>query len=212
MRILFQGDSVTDAGRNYEEPNDLGPGYTSVCAKRLQEAFPHQSFAFFNRGISGNRTSQVLDRWKADCIDLHPDLVTLLIGVNDSWHRCPPTNIDTTDAQFEQNYRNLLQALYEAKIPVVLMEPFTLPSSFTPEFRTDLLSKIEIVRSLAREYTEKGTVLAYLPLDGLASAESMKNGIASLTDDGVHPNVSGRIWLGNLLADTLIPLLQNLQR
>ncbi len=208
MRILFQGDSVTDAGRNYSDPNDLGPGYVSVCAKRLQEALPKTSFTFLNRGISGNRTSQVLDRWQAECLDLHPDLVTLLIGVNDSWHRCPPTNIDTTDEQFEQNYRGLLQALHDAKIPVVLMEPFTLPSSFTPEFRKDLLSKIEIVRCLAREYSASGDVLAYLPLDGLTAAESMKNGVASITDDGVHPNASGRIWLGNLLADALLPLLQ----
>ncbi len=203
MRILFQGDSVTDAGRSYEDPTDLGPGYPAVTARLLREAFPDRSLEFLNRGIGGNRTSQLVERLQRDFLDLHPDLVTLLIGVNDSWHRCPPTCIETTDVQFEENYRIVLNALREKHIPVVMLEPFSLPSTVVPDFRADLTSKIEIVRKLAREYA-----LAYLPLDGLAAADAVRYGVTHLTDDGVHPNEEGRIWLGTLLANTLQPLLR----
>lgn len=203
MRILFQGDSVTDAGRDYANPLDLGPGYVATTVRCLREALPDAEFTFLNRGIGGNRTSQLAERLQRDFLDLQPDLVTILIGVNDSWHRCPPTCIDTTNEQFELNYRTVLDALRAQHIAIVMLEPFSLPSDQIPDFRADLASKIEIVRRLAAEYA-----CAYLPLDGLAAAEAIRNGVGSLTDDGVHPNASGRIWLGTQLANLLIPILR----
>ena len=68
MRILFQGDSVTDAGRNYSDPDDLGPGYPKYAAERLGELFPEKEFVFFNRGISGNRSSQLLTRLQSQAV------------------------------------------------------------------------------------------------------------------------------------------------
>lgn len=205
MRILFQGDSVTDAGRNYDDPRDLGPGYPSYTAKLLQEAFPEQTFEFINRGISGNRTEHLVARLQKDFLDLKPDLVTLLIGVNDCWHSCPPTNIPTTDEQFVANFRTVLDALAKENIPVVMLEPFSLPSPHLQDFRADLARRTDIERSFAREYEN---VLAYIPLDGPAYADAVQNGLTHLTDDGVHPNETGRAWIGNLLAETLKPILR----
>lgn len=206
MRILFQGDSVTDAGRNYEDGRDIGPGYPAYTVKFLKEAFPEQEIEFINRGISGNRTEHLVARLQKDFLDLKPDLVTLLIGVNDCWHSCPPTNIPTTDEQFESNLRTVLGALDAANIPVVMMEPFSLPSPHLQDFRADLARRTDIERSLAREYKN---VLAYVPLDGPAYADAVQNGLTHLTDDGVHPNETGRAWIGKLLADTLIPILKD---
>jgi len=203
MRILFQGDSVTDAGRNHENPTDLGPGYPSVTAKRLREAFPTHEFMFWNRGIGGNRTENLLARLQRDILDLEPELVTILIGVNDSWHRLEPTFIDTTDEMTERNYRAVLDALKERDIPVVMMEPFVMPVERTAPFRMDLYGKIEVIRKLAREYA-----VAYIPLDGLAAAQVVEHGETYLATDGIHPNANGIEWLGNLLADTLIPLVR----
>ena len=202
MRILFQGDSVTDAGRSREEFYDLGPGYPSVAAKLLREAFPTVDFTFLNRGISGNRTGQLVDRLQADFLELQPDIVTILVGVNDSWHRYAPTYIDTTDEMTEANYRIVLEALKERNIPVVMMEPFALPTKQTAEFRADLYGKIEVIRKLAREYA-----CAYIPLDGLAAADAVCNHPLHLADDGIHPNAAGREWLGGLVADALKPII-----
>ena len=202
MRILFQGDSVTDAGRNHDDPTDLGPGYPSVTASRLREAFPNEEFTFWNRGIGGNRTENLLARLQKDILDLDPELVTILIGVNDSWHRLEPTFIDTTDEMTEQNYRAVLEALKERGIPVVMMEPFVMPVERTAPFRMDLYSKIEVIRKLAREYA-----VAYIPLDGLAAAQVVAHDETYLATDGIHPNANGIKWLGNLLADTLIPIV-----
>ena len=207
MRILFQGDSVTDAGRNREDPMDLGPGYVTFAAKLLNEAFPTENFTFFNRGISGNRTCHLVERLQEDFLDLQPDLVTILVGVNDSWHRFDPTFIDTTDSMTEANYRIVLEALKERNIPVVMIEPFALPTPLTQVFRADLYGKIEVIRKLAREYAT-----AYIPLDGLAAADTVANGDLNLADDGIHPNEIGRKWLGNLVAETLKPIIQQVQQ
>ena len=203
MRVLFQGDSVTDAGRNREDGFDLGPGYPLVAANLLREAFPSTEFTFLNRGISGNRTCHLVERLQTDFLDLRPDIVTILVGVNDSWHRYAPTYIDTTDEITEANYRIVLEALKQRGIPVVMIEPFALPTPCTAEFRSDLYGKIEIIRKLAREYA-----CAYIPLDGLAAADTVANGTLHLADDGIHPNAAGREWLGRLVADTLKPLIR----
>lgn len=205
MHILFQGDSVTDAGRSYTDLTDLGPGYVATTVRLLQEAFPNTAFTFTNRGISGNRTENLVERLQRDFLDLKPDFVTILIGVNDSWHRCPPTCIETTHEMFEKNYRTVLEALREQNIPVLMLEPFSLPNPALQDFREDMIVNIETVRKLAREFA-----CAYIPLDGLATAKSIQDGIASVTDDGVHPNEAGRVWLGTLLAETMIPLLKKL--
>ena len=203
MRILFQGDSVTDAGRNREDLLDLGPGYPSVTAQRLRDAFPELDFTFYNKGISGNRTDNLVARLQEDFLDLEPDLVTILIGVNDSWHRMDAPFIDTTEEMTEANYRAVLESLKERKIPIVILEPFALPTEKTAVFRADLNNKIDVIRKLAREYA-----VAYIPLDGLAAANAVQNGPLYLANDGIHPNQTGIEWLGNILAETLIPIIK----
>jgi lysophospholipase L1-like esterase len=147
----------------------------------------------------------LVERLQADFLDLEPDIVTILVGVNDSWHRYDPTYIDTTDQMTESNYRLVLDALKERNIPVVMIEPFALPTPRTQEFRFDLYGKIEIIRKLAREYA-----CAYIPLDGLAVADSVANGTLHLADDGIHPNEAGRKWLGKLVADALKPIVEQI--
>ena len=198
MRILFQGDSVTDAGRNYDDPNDLGPGYPKYAAERLRELFPDRDFTFFNRGISGNRSSQLLDRLQRDFLDLKPDLVTILIGVNDAWHRYDPAHIYVSKKAYEDNYRKILEALKQTGAKIIMMEPFCLQTPHIPDFRDDLNGKIGVCRALAREYA-----CAYLPLDGMLAADTVVNAYDHLTNDGVHPNEQGRQWLGTLLADEI---------
>ena len=71
MRILFQGDSITDCGRNREDIHDLGPGYPSMIAKMLTNEFPDIEFEFINKGISAEQTKDLRVRWQEEAIDLH---------------------------------------------------------------------------------------------------------------------------------------------
>ena len=87
MKILFQGDSITDADRDREDPHNLGNGYPKDAARFLKEKFPEIDFEFIDLGISGNQTIDLVNRLQSDFIDIQPDIVSILIGVNDTWHR-----------------------------------------------------------------------------------------------------------------------------
>ena len=197
--ILFQGDSITACHR---EGDDLGQGYAMLAAKALEKKYPGQ-FKFINRGVSGNRITDLYERRQADILDIKPDFLSILVGVNDSWHIFDKyALVNTTHEMTEQNYRTVLEVLKARNIPVIMMEPFCLPTPATEEFRMDLYGKIEVIRRLAREYA-----VAYLPLDGLAQAEGVAHGTLYLADDGIHPNTEGRKWLGNLVAEALKPVI-----
>ena len=88
MRILFQGDSITDAGRDYSDYHELGQGYPKYAAELIRDRFDdpkNGTIEFINLGISGHRTRDLRARWQKDCIDLQPDIVSIMIGINDTW-------------------------------------------------------------------------------------------------------------------------------
>ncbi|MBT2292640.1 SGNH/GDSL hydrolase family protein [Paenibacillus albidus] len=185
--ILFQGDSITDCGRNYEDASSLGVGYALMIAGRLGNLYPEKKLTFINRGISGNRAVDLQGRWEKDCLEHKPTWVSIYIGINDTWRRYD-SGQETTPEQFEASYRDLIgrtkQSL-DAKL--VLVEPFVLPVPDDRKgWRQDLDPKIHIVRELAREY---GAVL--VPLDGLFAAASAKADPAYWAPDGVHPSTAG---------------------
>ena len=87
MKIFFYGDSVTDCNRVYSDPDNIGEGYVKYTVESLKLAYEDADIQFINRGISGNRTIDLLNRLDADLIAHQPDIVTILIGVNDTWRR-----------------------------------------------------------------------------------------------------------------------------
>ena len=187
-RILFQGDSITDCGRDRNQPHALGGGYAMMAASFLSAMHPQLAPLFFNRGISGNRVGDLLDRWQADCIDLQPDVLSLYIGINDVWRRYD-RNLPTSREEFEQKYRILLERTFEAlpKVRLVIIEPFVLPvPADRVAWREDLDPKIDVVRHLAREYRA-----SYVPLDGIMAAASTQQPPAYWAPDGVHPSPAG---------------------
>ncbi|QQZ59432.1 SGNH/GDSL hydrolase family protein [Paenibacillus sonchi] len=185
--ILFQGDSITDWGRNYEDPSSLGVGYALMVAARLGLLYPEKKLTFINRGISGNRAADLQRRWDKDCLELKPTVVSIYIGINDTWRRFD-SGEETTAAQFEASYRDIIERTLRAtNAKLILVEPFVLPVSEDRKgWRQDLDPKIHVVRELAREY---GALL--VPLDGLFAAASMKADSAFWAPDGVHPSPAG---------------------
>ena len=107
MKILFQGDSITDAARDRTNPNNLGIGYPKYAAAYIQARHPDMEFTFYNLGLSGNRAENLRERWQADCIAYDPDLVSIMVGVNDTWHRAAEENWMSNE-YFEECYRYCL--------------------------------------------------------------------------------------------------------
>jgi lysophospholipase L1-like esterase len=187
--VLFQGDSITDCGRNKETGEDLGGGYPAKVAAVWEALFPDSGVSFVNRGISGNRAKDLLERYEKDFKAVKPDLVSILIGINDTWRRYDKN--DPTDAAlFERHYRALLENLKRDMpgTPLVIIEPFLLNS--IPErssWREDLDPKIQVVRSLAKEYAD-----FFIPMDGIFvryTVEGIKE--TEMAADGVHPTPLG---------------------
>ena len=198
--ILFIGDSITDVGRNREDNADLGGGYPILVAADLLSKYPNYDLTFYNRGISGDKIIDLKNRWEFDCLDLSPDVVTILIGINDVWNLADSGAEQTEEdlMKFEEDYRYLLKSLaQQTDARVVLMEPFVLPyPKDRHNWRKYLDPRINIVRRIADDYH-----VALIPLDGLLNAKGIENAYDIYTgDDGVHPTLTGHA----LIADAWI--------
>ncbi len=184
--VLFQGDSITDAGRSRSDDNQLGSGYAALVAAWYTASHPGRRVRFLNRGISGNRVQDLRARWQSDCLDLRPNVVSILIGINDTWRRYD-ANDPTTAAVYAEDYRAILGAVRDLGARLVILEPFLLPTP--PDrlaWREDLDPKIQVARSLAREFEA-----LYVPLDGLFAAASTRRAPELWATDGVHPAPTG---------------------
>ena len=185
--VLFQGDSITDAGRDRSGPYGMGQGYALIASSWFTALYPEKNVRFFNRGIGGNRVRDLVTRWQQDCIDLKPTWVSIMIGINDTW-RCYDANDATPHADFERDYRTILtQVRDRLNARIIIIEPFVLP---TPEdrlaWREDLDPKIDAARRLAREFGA-----ALVPMDGIFAAAAMRREPAFWAMDGVHPLSAG---------------------
>ena len=128
--ILFQGDSITDAGRSYERNDMRGRGYATMVSGELGLSYPEE-YEFINRGISGNRIVDIYARMKSDIINLKPDYMSLLIGVNDVWHEFYENPNGVATDKFEKVYSMLIEELKEAlpDLKIMILEPFVLKGS-----------------------------------------------------------------------------------
>ena len=196
MTILFQGDSVTDAGRSREDPDDLGPGYPRFAAETLKKSY--SGLTVINRGISGNRSCDLVARWDEDCLALKPDLLSILIGINDTWRRYDSS--DPTDAEtYYANVKKVISGVKKLGAEMLVLEPFLTkddPDKYC--YHEDLMPKILMLRKACRE---EG--VEYVPLDGIMAAFEIAHPEISLSADGVHPNEYG----SSLIAEEIIKRL-----
>jgi len=181
--VEFIGDSITDCDRLDDLELGLGDGYVRLIADTLRPLGIH----VINRGISGNRSADLVTRWRNDCLDLAPDVLSIMIGINDTWRRFDSGDPTSTEV-FEDNYRKLLNAtVSELRAQIVLIEPWLLPASPDQQaWRQDLDPKIEVVGRLAAEFG-----LTLLPLDAILQRQAETDTGAALAADGVHPTAHG---------------------
>lgn len=192
IKILFQGDSITDMNRDRSDPHHLGNGYPKYAAQYIREAFPDKEFEFIDLGISGDQTADLKRRLKPDFIDIGADIVSILIGINDTWHRAD-TREYLDDAIFKDNYETVLHAVKQTGAKIMMLEPFLIPVPDKLYFYEDLYKKILIERELARKYAD-----VYIPLDGLLAAAYLGKEPTYYAEDGVHPSVEGAKFIGGL--------------
>jgi lysophospholipase L1-like esterase len=192
--ILFQGDSITDAGRSREaasEPNSqpaLGNGYAWLAASQLLVDRPADDLKIFNHGISGNKVYQLAERWNAECLDLKPDVLSILIGVNDFWHKLKHGYEGTLET-YERDFNALIERTKSAlpDVKFVVCEPFVLrvgavDDSWFPEF--------DGYRAAARRVAEKAGAV-FVPFQEMFDAAVKIAPPERWAADGVHPAPDG---------------------
>lgn len=195
MRILFQGDSITDADRSRTDNGRLGIGYPLLVEASLgfDEPAQHQ---FLNRGISGNRIVDVYARIKCDIINLAPDVMSILIGVNDVWHELgeSPNGVDAD--KFYKIYSMLIEEVKEAlpNIKIMILEPFVLEACSTTEhwefFSTEVKKRAEMAKKIAEKYN-----LPFIPLQAGFDELAKKAPNEYWLGDGVHPTAKGHEFI-----------------
>mgnify|MGYP003575324840 CR=1 FL=1 len=194
LRFLFQGDSITDGnrGRNNDPNHIMGHGYANLIASRIAADFPKNDFLFFNRGISGNKVPDLQARWQADTLDLKPDILSLLIGINDVAAVVNKPESAQTIEQFESGYRDLLQQVktLNKNVLLILGLPFVYPignvkSKFNI-WQPEVEKRKLVVEKLASEYN---AVLIDFPS---VFEKAFKDKAAEYwVWDGVHPTIAG---------------------
>ncbi|MFX3635776.1 MAG: SGNH/GDSL hydrolase family protein [Candidatus Pristimantibacillus sp.] len=211
LTVLFQGDSITDGARaRNDDPNHiLGHSYAYIVAARLGYELGEKKPHFINRGVSGDRVSDLYARWNEDAISLKPDLISLLIGVNDAWRIMSNQPSGATD-RFERAYRHLLEETKEVlpETGLVLCEPFILNTGATAERWEDWSELVgryqETVRQLATEFDA-----VFVPLQAAFNTACTKAEASYWIWDGVHPTAAGheliaKEWLAIVQSSRLV--------
>lgn len=210
MKILFQGDSITDGNRykdeesRWDKNHQIGHSYVYIITGLLGLKHPERDYEFINRGISGNRVRELEARWQEDALDINPDVLSILVGVNDANHPFDDEINDTGCEKYEKSYRSILQKSREQNpnLKIVLLESFTCEDVIgetraSAEIRVERLKSIQkIVRKLAKEFDA-----IFIPLsDVFKKAIESKNARYWLWD-GVHPTEAGHALIAREFLD-----------
>ena len=204
--ILFQGDSITDAGRVRDAYAHLGGGYATMTAGKIGLNFPGK-YNCLNRGIGGNRSCDLYARIKADIINLDPDILTILIGVNDTWHELAHNN--GVSVERYEDFLNMLICDVKQALPniqIVLLEPFVMLGSGTEPyyeaFAEDVAKRQAICQKVAQQHSLP-YVLLQKKLDALAAVSCNEYVLV----DGVHPSFAGHAVIAEALYEALKSIL-----
>ncbi len=198
--VLFQGDSITDAGRSRKaenrpnHPQGLGRGYPFLIGGDLLVAHPELNLKVYNRGISGHKVPDLQARWQKDCLDLKPALLSILVGVNDIWHKMNG-NYDGTVETYDTGFTALIAQTRKAlpDIRIVICEPFALrcgavKDSWYPEFD----QRRAVAKKVAKEAGAMWVPFQTMFDEAIAAGTKPEY----WAGDGVHPTLAGHTLMG----------------
>ncbi len=204
--ILFQGDSITDAGRKKDEASSnnasaLGSGYAMIAASELLYKYANKDLKIYNKGISGNKVYQLAERWEQDALALKPQVLSILIGVNDFWHKLLG-RYEGTIKTYHDDYKALLDRTKQAlpDVQLIIGEPFAVPGikavdeKWYPAFNE--------YRAAAREIADSFNAV-FIPYQSIFDkAQKTAPGIY-WTYDGVHPSLAGAHLMAHAWLETV---------
>jgi lysophospholipase L1-like esterase len=192
--ILFQGDSITDAGRNrndnsFNSTGALGAGYPMLAGAELLEKYASLKLKVFNKGVSGNKVFQLAERWDADCLSIKPDILSILIGVNDIWHKLEG-NYNGTVETYRHDYIALLERTKKAlpNVKLIICEPFAVPGIKAVDDRwyPEFYGYQKTAREIATQFNA-----TFIPYQKIYDEAIKKAPGTYWTGDGVHPTLAG---------------------
>ncbi|NLJ43325.1 MAG: SGNH/GDSL hydrolase family protein [Bacteroidales bacterium] len=192
--ILFQGDSITDSGRNKEDSGfnssrNLGSGYPLLAGAALLNKYAELNLKIYNKGISGNKVFQLAERWDKDCLELKPDVLSILIGVNDIWHKLNG-NYDGTVEIYRRDYIALLERTLKAlpNVKLIICEPFAVKGvkAVDDKWYPEFYDYQKAAKDIANQF---GAV--FIPYQKIYDEAQKKAPGAYWTGDGVHPTLAG---------------------
>lgn len=204
--ILFQGDSITDAGRNFQDDAYMGYGYATMTAGKIAVDYPGK-YQMINKGISGNRIVDVYARIKRDIINLNPSYMSILIGVNDVWHEFGERN--GVDAEkFERVFDWLITELKEAlpQLQIIILEPFVLKGPATEHVWEGFSSEVFLRAAACKRLAEKHN-LVFVPLQEKLEELAAATSNTYVLGDGVHPTYAGHELISRELSRVYRELL-----
>ncbi len=202
--IIFIGDSITDCGRREWPYEPLGCGYVNFAANFLLASLPHLDLTIENRGVGGDNTRDLRARWQEDCLDLKPDIVSVMIGINDLWRKYGKTPESllryVAPNEYEANYRQMLTQLKdECGSQLVLMEPYLFCDGPDNPMLRDLEAYIKIVHKLAEEYD---AVLVTVHANYMKLTD--KRPANQWAEDTVHPYTWAHAWIAKQWLNTVL--------
>jgi lysophospholipase L1-like esterase len=192
--ILFQGDSITDSGRDRKQTvaNNvacMGNGYALVAGSSLLKNNPDKNLQIYNKGVSGNKVFQLADRWDADCLQLKPNVLSIFVGVNDYWHTINNGYKGTIET-YRDDYKKLIERTKQAlpDVKLIICEPYAVNGvkAVTDAWYPKFPEYQVVAREIANEYNA-----AFVPFQAVVD-KAMKLAPGNYwTGDGVHPNMAG---------------------
>lgn len=204
--VLLQGDSITDAGRDKKNelannPWSFGVGYANHIGSWLLEAMPEKHLSIYNRGISGNKVYQLADRWDKDCLDLKPNVLSILIGVNDYWH-FRNGKYDGTPEIYENDFRNLLNRTMDAlpELKLMICQPFILTG--TSAVDESWVEPFSAYQAAAKKISDEFGAI-WVPFQNVFDQAVEVADPTYWAADGVHPSMAG----AQLMANTWLEVL-----
>lgn len=194
MKILFFGDSITEANRDKGDPSSLGDGYVYILHEKLKNLYEDIHFEFVNCGVSHSRIADLEVLAEKEVRERRPDIAVVLIGINDVWSR---SGMDVTfeEESFAAAYERTLAEIKDGKAKLIVVEPFLFNVPDKKRFRKNFDCMVSCIRKAAEKYAD-----AFVPLDEMFRGVSQSVGIAAYSLDGVHPTHRA----ARLIADNII--------
>ncbi len=198
MKIVFLGDSITDGGRDRDDETSLGNGYVKILADKLRPIYPDTDIELINKGIAGDEVSDLLARVRRDVIDLSPDAVVIMAGINEVIHKFRDgKNLDLV--KFENDLKTLITSIKSAGIVVIFLEPFLLPAPDKLRMRKFFNEELEILDRVAGDLADE-----FVAYDEMFKGVAERIPYEQYSADGVHPTHRG----SRLIADTAIKAIR----